>query len=210
MVDALGERVRFYITVVEPKVLSSRAYLFGNWPPGGRSVRGFFQALAGFADAHRAACAVIKRSCPDAQVGASVNDLLCLPAAGPTSAVDGLLAAAEHATQDRLFRTRIADSSDGLGLNYYVQRTVRRGRFLDLGAERSDLGWNVYPEGITPLLLRLRRFAKPVYVTEFGLADSADRFRHAYIDRTLFGIRQAVEAGVDVRGAFYWSLLDNY
>ena len=87
---------------------------------------------------------------------------------------------------------------------------MRRGRFLDLGAERSDLGWNVYPEGITPLLLRLRRFAKPVYVTEFGVADSADRFRHAYIDRTLFGIRQAVEAGVDVRGAFYWSLLDNY
>ena len=50
----------------------------------------------------------------------------------------------------------------------------------------------------------------PVYVTENGVADAADDRRGLFIRRYLFAISEAIRAGVDVRGYFYWSLMDNY
>lgn len=210
VVQALGRDVNFYITVVEPKVYSARSHLFGWWPPQQRSLGGFFAVLDRLVEAHRKAYAAIKQLRPQAQVGASVNDLDCL--ADPCSAnpLDPLVARAGQNAQDWLFRNRIVDTSDWLGLNYYASRVVGGCRFRDVGPERSDIGWGLNPRGILGPLTRLGRFHKPVYITEFGVADAQDRVRLAYVDETLGAIRLARSAGVDVTGAFYWSLLDNY
>jgi beta-glucosidase len=208
--EGLGDLVTFYLTVAEPKVYSARAHLFGWWPPQERGLRAFFTALNGMVAGHRAAYSAVKSVRPGAQLGAAVNDLVCSAASGVASGPDRLLAWAEHPAQDRLFRSRIVGSSDWLGLNYYSSRVVRRGRFLDTGQPRSDMGWGLNPGGITAALRRVSRFGKPIYITEFGVADRADRYRYDYIDRTLQGVRAARAAGADVRGAFYWSLLDNF
>jgi beta-glucosidase len=84
----------------------------------------------------------------------------------------------------------------------------------------TGLGWEVQPDGLTRLLVRLHEEydAPPMYVTENGAAypdtpvDGVidDPERTAYLEGHLRAVHAAVVAGVDVRGFFQWSLLDNF
>ncbi|MDA8597196.1 family 1 glycosylhydrolase, partial [Candidatus Pacebacteria bacterium] len=73
-----------------------------------------------------------------------------------------------------------------------------------------DMDWKVYPSGIFGALLLLQRYEKPVYVSEAGLADADDDLRPDYLKVQVAAVARAIEAGVDVRGHMYWSLMDNY
>jgi beta-glucosidase len=66
----------------------------------------------------------------------------------------------------------------------------------------------MYPEGLVANLERLGDY--PVYITENGCAADDDRFRIVYLALHLSALQEAMERGVDVRGYFYWSLMDNY
>jgi beta-glucosidase len=83
------------------------------------------------------------------------------------------------------------------------------------------MGWEVHPEGLTELLTSLKRDYTdlPMYITENGAAfpDYAapdgqvrDPERIAYLDGHLRALHDAISAGVDVRGYYTWSLLDNF
>ena len=85
----------------------------------------------------------------------------------------------------------------------------------------TDMGWEVQPWGLRDLLLRLDKdyTLPPVYITENGAAYAdevtpagsvEDLDRLAYVDSHLRAVREAMDAGVDVRGYFVWSLLDNF
>ena len=88
------------------------------------------------------------------------------------------------------------------------------------GLPLTGLGWEVQPEGLTRLLGRLHEeyAPPPMYVTENGAAyaDAVvdgrvdDPERRAYIDAHLRAVHAALEDGVDVRGFYQWSLLDNF
>jgi beta-glucosidase len=65
-----------------------------------------------------------------------------------------------------------------------------------------------YPEGLIANLERLTD--RPVFITENGCAAIDDRFRIAYLALQLSALKEAIDRGVDVRGYFYWSLMDNY
>jgi beta-glucosidase len=61
------------------------------------------------------------------------------------------------------------------------------------------------------LIANLERLTdRPVYITENGCAATDDRFRIVYLALTLSALKEAIDRGVDVRGYFYWSLMDNY
>jgi beta-glucosidase/6-phospho-beta-glucosidase/beta-galactosidase len=67
------------------------------------------------------------------------------------------------------------------------------------------------PEGLYPLLLRVwARFKKPVIITENGVADATDEYRRWWIEESIVAMQRALSEGVDLRGYFYWSLLDNF
>lgn len=66
----------------------------------------------------------------------------------------------------------------------------------------------MYPEGLIANLERLGDY--PVYITENGCSCDDDRFRIVYLALHLSALREAMDRGVDVRGYFYWSLMDNY
>ena len=67
------------------------------------------------------------------------------------------------------------------------------------------------PEGIYPLLLRTwTRYKTPIFITENGLADSSDEHRRWWIEETIVAMERAISEGVDLRGYFHWSLLDNF
>ena len=93
--------------------------------------------------------------------------------------------------------------------------------FPSRGLPRTDMGWEVQPEGLTRLLKRIHDdYDAPVmHVTENGAAyadevapDGSvdDPERVAYVEDHLRAVHAAIEQGVDVRGFFQWSLLDNY
>jgi beta-glucosidase len=116
---------------------------------------------------------------------------------------------------------------DFLGLNYYRRHVVRADpitgdpNVIDLqGAEHTGMGWEVYPEGLYELFVRLHDDYEvpPLYVTENGAAyqdvrtngSVEDPERASYIERHLGAVARALEDGVPVGGYFVWSLLDNF
>lgn len=117
----------------------------------------------------------------------------------------------------------IAQPLDFLGINYYTRIWASAAQPpvpspMPLGA--NDMGWENHPQGLTELLLKVNRdyTLPPVYITENGTACAdrvqggrvADPQRIEYLRSHLEALRAAMEGGVDVRGYFYWSLLDNY
>ncbi len=129
----------------------------------------------------------------------------------------------------------IAQPLDWLGVNYYFDDLLvpapgsslasapgtRDVGTVDPGPEATDMGWPITADGLRDLLVTLRATypdLPPVYITENGVAyddpveDGAvhDPRRIAYLDAHLRSVRAAIGAGVDVRGYFEWSLMDNF
>lgn len=117
----------------------------------------------------------------------------------------------------------IAQPLDFLGINYYYPTIARAGRPATPaapGAPLTDMGWEVSPASLTALFTRLHRDYRlpPVYITENGAAYRdwlidgrvKDEARRHYIESHVRAVADAIERGVDVRGYFVWSLLDNF
>jgi beta-glucosidase len=109
---------------------------------------------------------------------------------------------------------------DWIGINYYTRQICAYDPTSPLWQskkvvgelEKNGLGWEIYPEGLTQVLSRVsREYTRlPIYVTENGISEDDDTRRVAFYDRHLAALLVAQRAGVDVRGYFAWSLLDNY
>ena len=117
----------------------------------------------------------------------------------------------------------IAQPLDFLGINYYTRiwsSTSNPPVPAPHAQGTSDMGWENYPEGLTELLCGLKRDypLPPVFITENGLANRDvvvdgkvdDQPRIEYMRTHLSALKAAIDAGVDVRGFFYWSLMDNF
>ena len=109
----------------------------------------------------------------------------------------------------------IATPMDFLGINYYPRSVASAAGTWDArnsGLELTEMGWEIYPEGLTELLLRLHRDypVPPLYVTENGCADSGDSQRPFYLLEHVRAVGTALGEGLDLRGYLHWSLTDNY
>jgi beta-glucosidase len=124
----------------------------------------------------------------------------------------------------------IAQPLDFVGINYYKRAVTqfapevvieRAKRLEPRPAIYTEVGWEVFPQGLTDILtwFRDRYGAIPVYITENGAAfydpptaitePLEDPLRVFYLREHLAAMSKAIEQGVDVRGYFVWSLLDN-
>jgi len=116
---------------------------------------------------------------------------------------------------------------DFLGINYYFRQVIAGDGAHGFvvrpqpGVERTQMGWEVCPDGLRDLLLEFRRRypeLPPIYITENGMAsDDAvqagrvhDAQRARYFNSHLAAVDAAMRQGVDVRGYFAWSLMDNF
>lgn len=117
----------------------------------------------------------------------------------------------------------IAGPLDFLGINFYNPTFAGAGRrwvTAREGAPVTAMGWEVSPGDFTQLLLRLNRDYRlpPLYIAENGAAyedrlvngEVDDEPRRAYLESHLHAVADAIEQGVDLRGYFVWSLLDNF
>jgi beta-glucosidase len=218
---SLGDLCRLWITINEPNVLAAHAYLLGVWPPGKRSPWLAWRAQDRLLAAHQAAYRAIKASRPDGLVGVAHHLRVVEPERSVRA--DAYAARAFRGLFNDPFALAVckAGTQDFFGINYYSRDVVRFSphhagelflqRTVPPAADVSDLGWEIYPEGLGIVVREwARRSGLPVYVTENGVADAADRKRAAFITAHLRELLAALDDGVDVRGYFHWSLLDNF
>jgi beta-glucosidase len=115
---------------------------------------------------------------------------------------------------------------DFLGINNYFRFVVSAGADgprmeRNSEAEHTDMGWEVYPDGLENLLVRVARDYVPpaIYVTENGASFGDVRVhdgrvhdpeRTAYLESYIGAVSRAIAEGAPIKGYFVWSLLDNF
>ena len=107
---------------------------------------------------------------------------------------------------------------DFIGLNYYSRMHVKGQAnisepFIFEKREKdiqTDMDYALYPEGFYKALHTISTLEKPIYVTENGVADRGNNIREIFIKRYLYALNKGIQDGLDIRGYFYWTLMDNF
>ncbi len=114
-------------------------------------------------------------------------------------------------------------SLDFIGLNYYSHLEIKgmSKKNVDNEIATQNPNYTIYPEGlyyaletidkeiVTPIWNTYKKEV-PIYVTENGVAALTDDDRELFFKRYLYALNKAIDRGIDVRGYFNWSLMDNY
>ena len=215
--DTLGQRdwgVKYWITMNEPMVYANNSYLKGTWPPFNKNFFRFLKVIKTLISSHLASHIMILR-----HYGMSQNQaILCNDKSSHNIAIPKVkIGIAKNNIYfenfplinhfwNFYFLNKIKNHLDFIGLNYYFHRKL----FGNENKDVSDTGWEIYPRGIYHCLKDLKKYNLPIYITENGLADAKDTKREKFIKEHLLWAHKAIEEGVDLRGYFYWSLLDNF
>ncbi len=211
--EEYGHKVKYFITLNEPNVYTTFSYLTGDWPPQQKSWLAFIRVYWNLTRAHRQAYRTLKAVNPNLQVGIAAQ-LANISSKRPHNLLDVLQTEWMRYFWNWWFIRRMRLEQDFVGLNYYFTDYYRFGKFDgpdDPPLPYSDLGWYMEPEGLYPLLLRVwDHYKKPIIITEDGLADRQDKYRQWWLQQTILAMEKAIGEGVDLRGYFHWSLVDNF
>ena len=145
----------------------------------------------------------------------------------PQAALDGLGPHMPEGWQDDM--AQISQPIDFLGVNYYTRHEILADpatawpslKAAEPTLDLTQMGWEIYPAGLKAILVRMARDYVgdlPLYVTENGMAwddhveNGAvyDPVRMKYVSDHIMAAKHAIDDGANVKGFFYWSLLDNY
>ena len=74
----------------------------------------------------------------------------------------------------------------------------------------TEMPYRMYTQGLKASINELAQIGKPIYITKNGVCDSKDIIRSEWIESHLNIISSAIAAGVDIRGFYYWTLIDNF
>lgn len=204
----LSEYVDFFITINEPEIYSTHGYLFGKYPPQQTNLFKTLRVLKNLIRAHNYASYEIK-----ILSGKPVSMAFHLSDIQPASSLSEPLTFVAHYIANEYILRRTIDYCDFIGVNYYNHLHLGwfgRRKHSESQHDKNDLGWGIHPEGLERVLTNLKKYGKPVYITENGLADSKDRLREKFIKEHLYYVHKAYQKGVDVKGYLHWSLLDNF
>lgn len=234
---ALEGLVGLWVTLNEPNVYATLAYLRGLFPPGIRSLARAGIVLEHMVAAHAAGYRALHESDPDCQVGiahhyrgfepwranspldawaarlrqASFNDLV------PRAVTDGNVRFPGRSRR----LPQAAGTQDFLGLNYYTSEWVSfdprqwgelfgRSRYPP-NADLSPTGHMLnHPQGMWRALQWARTYRLPIYITENGIEDARDRIRPRFLAQHLRQLWRAANANWGVRGYYHWTLVDNF
>ena len=235
VVETLGDLVTQWVTINEPLVYVFMRYLEGVFPAGNHKGWGaMLTTLQNMLRCHAAAYHTIKHVYPADEVGVAKNMAVFAPRpdgnaidkwwANRISWLFNDLWLASMANGRFYFpvgRGRVknlAGTFDFIGINYYTRFYVKfppRGRLLDDNwgpmATVSDGNYGeVYPAGLFQLIRHVLPYNKPIYITENGVPDQADKLRPSFLLTHLREIWRAISFCFPVMGYYHWSLVDNF
>jgi beta-glucosidase len=244
-----GDRLASLVTHNEPWVIAILGHQDGVFAPGLKARSIAYQVSHHLLLSHGMAVQALRQSHPKLPLGIVLNLSPIYPASADEADVakarldDGMIV---RWYMDALFHARypadvlahlgedapqvqdgdlatVAQPLDFVGVNYYTRNFSSSGNPWDVQAnsERvTAMGWEVYPQGLTELLLRLHRDYAPkaLMVTENGSAfddemvdgQVHDTQRLAYLQEHIVACAHAIEQGVPLKAYFAWSLLDNF
>ncbi len=225
--QALCDSVHFWVTINEPMVYTYYSYIIGCWPPQEKSYSRAMKVVDNMASAHIKAYKLIrdiylKRNLPPPSVSIAHNMQAFVPC---NMALKNRLAVY---IRDKLFnrdfleRLIKANALDFIGLNYYTRGLIEvdgwgiRNLTMDVckkghnPCQKNSMGWDIYPQGIYSILLKLKKYGLPVFILENGICVDDDNTRWDFIREHLEMVSLAMEQGANVLGYIYWSLMDNF
>ena len=109
-------------------------------------------------------------------------------------------------------------ATDFFGLNYYSHSHLKfkfdsyeffENKFFN-NDTMTDMPYAIYPEGLYRAIKQAGKINKPIIITENGIADAMDDRRSLFIERYIYAMSRAIKEGANVKGYYYWSLMDNF
>jgi len=209
---AMAPYVRTFAPQNEPNGDLALGYISATWPPGRlMDFAGHAAALDESVWGFRKAAEIVRKNRKDALI-LSIEAMPYWEHAllDPTGAYYNLMQRINYTHLDRTF-----DVCDLVGFNYYYTEYPDFTALLALKARRgrnySLLGWIIQPRSLYKQIRNVqRRYGKPVVITENGIATAKDIKRVRYLFNHMLEVKEAIQDGMDVRGYFVWTLVDNY
>lgn len=233
--EALGDRVTSWATLNEPWCSSYLGYGTGVHAPGIQDMPSAFMAAHHLNLAHGLGVQAIR-----AAGGTNVGIVLNLAPVHQTDEGSEQVRVTDDLWRNNLWLDPIVDGAysdavialaerdgnglgvkdgdldaistplDWMGINYYHDMFVPE----PPPGPRTDIGWPITPSGIYDVIASTaQRTGLPIYITENGgafLEDIDDQDRIAYLDAHIGHVLRAKQDGIDIRGYFEWSLMDNF
>jgi beta-glucosidase len=207
--DALKGTMSRACTINEPNIVATMGWHAGMFPPGKTDKKLSRKVAANLAAGHRAATEAIRDRAPGVPVGLTLSMTDYQLAPGGEKKLDSIRGHSEDVFLDA------TAGDDFLGVQVYTRMLIGPQGWAgyEPGVPVLDMGYEFYPASLGNCLRRAWSYtggALPLLVTENGIGTTDDGQRIDYVHQALAGVLDAVDAGVDVRGYTYWSLLDNF
>jgi beta-glucosidase len=204
----LGDLIGWACTINEPNVIGAMGYTIGDYPPGVKDDLARHLAVnEAMVRAHRL-CVDALRSGPGTYpIGLTLSMAEIVADEGGEVTRD----MAEEILEDTFLRA--AEGDDFVGVQAYTRMHFGPEGVVpdDPSVAQTQMGIENWPQAVAHCVRRTAAFTGlPVLVTESGIATEDDTERIAYLDAALRGVHACMAEGVDVRGYFVWSLLDNF
>lgn len=216
IVPEISDYVDLWITLNEPGVYIYETYIERVWPHAKKSWIGQVKTYLNLVSAHKKVYKYLHSNFPAGKPVGIANNILSFEVYHKHSITEQIAVFLNDLFANHLFYILTKGTHDFLGINYYFHvRFKNQGwtsQTVNMAQQThdvSDLGWEIYPEGIFEVLTDLADDL-PIYITECGIASTNDDRRNRFLISYLQEIARAIKAGVNVRGFFYWSLIDNF
>ena len=204
--EELGERISVACTINEPNIVAAMGYLAAMFPPGESDGDRFVAVNETLRRAHRAMVEALRAGPGDYPIG------MTLSMAEYEALEGGEAALATYVAQMEDEYLRALGDDDFLGVQCYTKHLVGPDGLVWGGeGELTEMGYLFWPQSVAATLRRAASFTSiPLVVTENGIGTHDDDQRIRYLTRALESLDEVRREGLDVRGYFQWSLLDNF
>lgn len=235
VVENIGDLVTDYITINEPNVYVTCSYFTGEFPPGKKNLKLVLKVFKNMTLCHVAAYKAIhqvrKEKGFDGKTMVGIAWHLRVFEPNSKSLLDSLATKVmEYLFQGAIIKS-MADGhlriplgitapygkgkyQDFFGINYYSRSAVQfKGFEHDFmpGTPRNDLGWEIYPEGLSIVCKKFyEQYKLPIWITENGTCDNNDVFRLEFIYDHLFEVYKLCNDGIPIERYYHWTLMDNF
>lgn len=229
----LHEVVTYWATYNEPVVYAMEGFFRGTFPPREKNLRTAGIVMKNLLNAHIKIYQQCKKINSEAQIGlikmfhplepySQINPFELIAAkVGNYLIHDTVLNFFKTGNFNWLYLVRdlnplAPESLDFIGLNYYTHEIIQVMPFINIGTLKSrkgqqtapDNGKALYPEGLYRAIEKAATLQLPIYVTENGIADKTDMMRNEFIKKHVYVVHKALQEGYDIRGYFWWALMD--
>lgn len=204
----LGKDLRYITTINEPDTVATHGYYTQDHPPQKRSILKMIWVYRNMLLAHKRVYKLAHRISRKYKVGFTKSYAWLRP--GDDRRLTRLALRVDFAIRDDIPLWYVGKKADFIGANYYFSDEHVGIKIKHDGGPHNDLGWEMRPDDLEEVLVRLARHKKPIFITESGVADMNDAYRQWWIAHSLTAINGAMHRGADVVGYLHWSLLDNF